>query len=179
MRIRRSGPGPPDRSPDYDDSPFRRNCSDSLVSAAVLFLLGGCGISSRPWIEMNFFSLILKRGLDRGEILPECISDDSGRFVLRCRIKIFDKNFGSEISFFTNLELFWTSHGRTNLKISFLLELYCRLTYQEIRTPNKISDLAKILDLHKFSPTCRRPVLQRNYFHSPILNQSYIKIIIN
>ena len=65
--------------------------------------------------------------------------------------KVFGENFGSEIPFFANLASFWTSHNRTDLKISFLVEFCSRLTYREVRTPKKSRIWRKSFGDPKFS----------------------------
>ena len=66
------------------------------------------------------------------ETLPKRISDDSRRFVFRRQNFFFDENFGPKISFFANLAWFWRSHGRTELKINFLVKFCFRLTYPQV-----------------------------------------------
>ena len=39
---------------------------------------------------------------------------------------LFDKIFGSKIAIFADLAWFWSSHGRTDLKISFLVKFCSR-----------------------------------------------------
>ena len=100
--------------------------------------------STGPGLRGTWVENCSEHGSDRCETLPKRDSDDSGRFVFQRQKIFFGETFGSKISIFADLAWFWSSHGRTDLKISLLVEFCSRTTCREVCTSKKLRIRSRI-----------------------------------